>query len=296
MLIPWLDDPATRVKIERLDTLVDFDLLEAGSNWDAQQIRDTRIAQPLLFISSLISGQALTEAAGKPDFVAGHSIGEWSACVLAGILSTTDAMRLVVARGEAMASACKTETTGLAAVLGGNRHEVLASVAEFGLAVANDNGPGQLVVGGGLQELQAYAASPPGGSRVRILEVAGAFHTDAMSSAVVAMRTLIAGITPRDADIPVISNRDGVAVTNGQQVLSQLVDQIAMPVRWDLVMNAVESLGVTSSFELCPAGTLSGILRRRLPTVSTIQINSPQEVENSSTTDLRTHRLTEVSQ
>ncbi len=296
MLIPWLENPMTRAKLEALSSAVEFDLVEAGSTWDSQRIRNTRIAQPLIFAASLIAGQAAVDAGVAPDAVAGHSIGEWSASVLVGVLSATDAMRLVTARGDAMALACEEEPTGLAAVLGGDRDVVIAAATRFGLVVANDNGPGQLVVGGTLQQLQDFAADVPAGSRARILDVAGAFHTEAMHPAVAVVTQLAATIEPSDAHTPVISNRDGAMITNGQQILDQMVDQIAMPVRWDLVMDTAESTETTSTVELCPAGTLSGIVRRRIPNITTYQMNTPADVADLASANLRSSELVEARQ
>lgn len=238
----------------------------------------------------------MLDAGVAPDAVAGHSIGEWSASVLAGVLSATDAMELVRARGDAMALACEEEPTGLAAVLGSDRRTVIDAASKFGLVVANDNGPGQLVVGGTLQQLQDFAANAPSGSRARILDVAGAFHTEAMHSAVAVVTRLATTLEPSDAHTPMISNRDGATITNGQQILDQMVDQIAMPVRWDLVMDRAESIGVTSTVEMCPAGTLSGIVRRRLPNVTTCQVNSPADTADVTSPDLRSNELMEAHQ
>lgn len=295
MLSPWLEDRTARTQLEMLNEAVEFDLLDAGTTWDADRIRNTRIAQPLIFATSLVSAYAAIDAGARPAAVCGHSVGEWSASVLAGVLTAQDAMRLVAARGTAMALACEEEPTGLAAVLGGERDVVIATAVSNGLAMANDNGPGQLVVGGASGRLEAFAAAPPAGSRVRMLEVAGAFHTEAMHPAVSTVAALAATIHTEDAGIPVISNRDGAALTNGQQILDRMVDQIALPVRWDLVMDTLESIATTSTVETCPAGTLSGIVRRRLKTVQAQQVNTPSDASALITADLRSNELTEAT-
>lgn len=296
MLSPWLEVRTSRKQLEALNDAVEFDLLEAGTSWDAERIRNTRIAQPLIFAASLVSGYAAIDAGVKPTAVCGHSVGEWSASVLAGVLSAQDAMRLVAARGTAMALACEEEPTGLAAVLGGERDAVIAGAIARGLAVANDNGPGQLVFGGTASQLEAFAATPPSGTRVRVLDVAGAFHTEAMHPAVSAVAALADTIHTDDANIPLISNRDGAALTNGRQNLDRMVDQIALPVRWDLVMDTLESIETTTTVELCPAGTLSAILRRRIKPLATQQMNTPADASTLMTADLRSGELTEATQ
>lgn len=295
ILEPWIDDSAARDQLEMLDCAVDFDLIEAGRSWNAEDIRNTEVAQPLIFAASLVSAYAALRFDAKPAAVTGHSVGEWCASVLAGVLSATDAMTLVSARGRAMALACQQQPTGLVAVLGGDRSEVLDAAAAHGLALANDNGPGQLVVGGSADQLAQFSAHPPPKARVRALDVAGAFHTAAMASAVAAVTDAAAEITTSDADVPWISNRDGAAVTNGQQILDRMIDQIALPVRWDLVMGTLAALGTTVTVEICPAGTLSGILRRAMPHLVQYQINSPADAAALATTDLRNLELTEAN-
>jgi [acyl-carrier-protein] S-malonyltransferase len=295
ILEPWIHDPISREQLELLDCAVDFDLIDAGRAWNAEEIRDTKVAQPLIFAASLVSADAAVRSNAKPAAVTGHSIGEWCASVLAGVLSATDAMALVCARGNAMALACAQHPTGLVAVLGGDRHEVLAAAAAHGLALANDNGPGQLVVGGSTDQLALFSAHLPPKARVRSLDVAGAFHTAAMTSAVAAVTEVAAGITSNDADVPLVSNRDGHAVTNGQQILDRMIGQIALPVRWDLVMGTLASLGTTVTVETCPAGTLSGILHRAMPQLVQYRINSPADAAALAATDLPNLELTEAN-
>lgn len=295
ILEPWIADPIALDQLEMLDSAVDFDLIEAGRSWNAQEIRDTKVAQPLIFAASLVSAYAALRFDAKPAAVTGHSVGEWCASVLAGVLSATDAMTLVSARGNAMAVACEQQPTGLVAVLGGDRREVLAAAETHGLALANDNGPGQLVVGGSVDQLAQFSAYPLPKARVRSLDVAGAFHTSAMASAVAIVTEVAAGITTNDAEVPLISNRDGAAVTDGPQILDRMIDQIALPVRWDLVMDTVGSLGVTVTVETCPAGTLSGILRRAMPQLVQYRINSPADAAALATANVRNLDLKEAN-
>lgn len=295
ILDPWIEDPISREQLEMLDSAVDFDLIEAGSSWNSDQIRDTKVAQPLIFAASLVSAYAALSPVAKPAVVTGHSVGEWCASVLTGVLSATDAMTLVSARGNAMALACEQSPTGMVAVLGGDRSDVLEAAATYELALANDNGAGQLVVGGATDQLAEFRAHPPHKARVRALDVAGAFHTAAMQSAIPAVTAVAAGVTTCDADVPLISNRDGKAITDGQQILDRMIEQIALPVRWDLVMETLASLGTTVTLETCPAGTLSGILRRAMPHLVQHQINSPADSSALRATGFGTIELAEAN-
>ncbi len=296
ILEPWISDPVAFDQLKSLDRIVDFDLIEAGTSWDSERLRDTRIAQPLIFAASIVCAQSALQAGAKPTAVAGHSIGEWAASVIAGVLSVTDAMTLVTARADAMALACNNAATGLVAVLGGDRTEVLETVNAHGLELANDNGPGQLVVGGSADRLAEFSANPPGRARIRALAVAGGFHTEAMRPAVAAVRSAAARITPTAATIPLISNRDGEQVTDRDEILNRMIDQIALPVRWDLVMDTIAGNGAAATIETCPAGTLSAILRRRIPTLATHPLNSPADIEALTQSNLLNFDLAEVHQ
>lgn len=295
MLTPWVADQTAKNHLDRLNHYVDFDLIEAGTEATADHIKDTRVAQPLIFAASLVAAYSAIDQGITPTLVTGHSVGEWCASVLAGVLADTDAMALVAARGAAMALACDQQPTGLAAVLGGDRDAIVEVAGSFNLSVANDNGPGQIVLGGAMDDLHRFADAAPGRSRVRILEVAGAFHTAAMQPAVATMRQLAAPIATSDAAIPMISNLDGAAITSGRQILDRMVDQIAAPVRWDQVMETMLALKVPVSVEVCPAGTLSGIVRRALPGVDTQRVDTPSDINALSTTDLRTTDLVGVA-
>lgn len=278
MLEPWLELPGVSGELVRLTKLAGFDLIEAGTHWDAERLRDTRIAQPLIFASSLVSAQTVLTAGVQPQIVSGHSIGEWSAAVLAGVLSADDAMRLVVVRATAMARACQRSPSAMAAVLGGERVEVLDRLQELGLQLANDNGAGQLVAGGNVEAIEQLCTAPPARARVRKLDVAGAFHTTRMTSAVAEVRDAAAGLAVKDAAIPVISNLDGAMRTDGTEILRRMIGQISRPVRWDLCMATLGHLRVRQAIEVSPAGTLSGLVRRALPDVTTVRIDQPSDL------------------
>jgi [acyl-carrier-protein] S-malonyltransferase len=187
-------------------------------------------------------------------------------------------MRLVRVRGDAMAQAAAAEPTGMSAVLGGDEAEVLAALERQGLTPANMNAPGQVVAAGTLAGLEALAADPPAGARVRPLQVAGAFHTRFMEPAVAALRSAAAEVSVADPIITLLSNADGTAVTTGKDWLERIVAQVAAPVRWDLAMNTMTDLGVTALIELPPAGTLAGLARRALPGVAQLAIKTPDDL------------------
>jgi len=164
-------------------------------------------------------------------------------------------------------------------VLGGDQEAVLAAIARHGLTPANVNGAGQIVAAGTLAELEAFAADPPAGARLRPLQVAGAFHTRHMAPAVAALRDAAADVTVTDPAMTLLSDADGAAVTTGKEWLERIVAQVAAPVRWDLCMQTMADLGVTALIELPPAGTLTGLARRALPGVTQLAIKTPEQLD-----------------
>jgi [acyl-carrier-protein] S-malonyltransferase len=284
-LTPWLEDPLFAARLEWLSTVAGLDLAHYGTEADDQTIRDTAIAQPLLVGAGLVAALGLfphpADAFQMVGAVAGHSVGELTAAAGARAISAEQAMVLVRERGRAMAEAAAVTPTGMTAVLGGDRDEVLAALAAHGLTPANDNGPGQVVAAGTLDQLAALAAEPPAKARLIPLKVAGAFHTDHMAPAVARLERLARSVSVHDPRTPVISNRDGHAVHDGRQLLDRIVGQIARPVRWDLCLETLGDLGVTGILEMPPAGTLTGIAKRALKGVETFALKTPDQLDDA---------------
>ncbi|NLU69256.1 ACP S-malonyltransferase [Streptomyces sp. HNM0574] len=282
LLKPWLDLPGVADRLAAWSAAIDLDLVHYGTEADADAIRDTAVAQPLLVASSLVSASALLDgvkADGVPGATAGHSVGELAAAALAGVLSPADAMSLVRTRGKAMAEAAAVTETGMSAVLGGDPDEVTAHLEKLGLSPANVNGGGQIVAAGTAEQLAALAEDKPEKARVIPLKVAGAFHTQHMSPAVSVMEKAVEGVTANDPSVPYVSNLDGTEVASGADVVRRLVHQISAPVRWDLCMETFRKMGVTAMIEVCPGGTLTGLAKRGLPGVKTLAVKSPDDLD-----------------
>lgn len=275
MLTSWLEDSAQAQLLSSWSENIGLDLLHLGTTADAEEIKDTANAQPLIVAAGLLSANALN-LSGKFSYVAGHSVGEITAASIAGALSPLDAMKLVRARGIEMAKAAATTPAGMSAVLGGDREVVLKAISDLGLVAANDNGGGQIVAAGSLDALAQLA---PEGARVRALAVAGAFHTSYMKPAVDPLRALAQSLSPTEPAVPVISNRDGEEVSEGREILNRIVSQIANPVRWDLCMQRLATLGVTGVIEVAPAGTLVGLIKRAVPTIEQFALKSPADID-----------------
>ncbi|NLE96601.1 MAG: ACP S-malonyltransferase [Propionibacterium sp.] len=277
-LAPWLESEEFASSLAELGDASGLDLAHFGRDADADTIRDTAVAQPLLVAASIAVAQQLGAAA---DVLAGHSVGELAATALAGVLPAADAMRLVAIRGRAMADASAVRPTSMTAVVGGQVDDVLAAIEAAGLTPANNNGPGQIVAAGTTEQLAELAENAPRRTRLVPLSVAGAFHTVHMEPAVEALREAAATMSPADPGTRLLSNRDGVAVASGVEVLDRLVRQVANPVRWDLCMDTLRSLGVTGLLELTPAGTLTGIAKRNLKGVELFNLNTPDQLDDA---------------
>jgi [acyl-carrier-protein] S-malonyltransferase len=272
MLEPWISNPSTKELLANWSAQIDLDLLRLGTTADADEIKDTANAQPLIVAAGLLGARALGSA--KIAIVAGHSVGEITAAAIAGVIDEVDAMKLVRARGLEMAKAAALAPAGMAAVLGGDREVVLRAISDLGLVAANDNGAGQIVAAG---DLDALAQLAPEGARVRALAVAGAFHTSYMQPAVEPLREIAAKITVHSAKCLVISNKDGAVLQDGREILDRIVAQISNPVRWDLCMTTL-SRHISGAVEIPPAGTLVGLFKRAVPIIETFALKSAEDV------------------
>jgi len=283
-LSAWLELPGFADRLAAWSELAGCDLIRCGTVADADEIRDTAVAQPLL-VAAAIAAAADQVVTGEHPVsrqsvgVAGHSVGELAAGVLAGVITSADAMRLVKVRARGMAAAAAAEQTGMTAVLGGDEDAVLAAIEAHGLTPANVNGAGQIVAAGTLSQLAAFAADPPAAARLRPLSVAGAFHTHHMTPAVDALAAAAAAVPARDPVRPLLSNRDGAVVKSGPDWLDRIINQVSAPVRWDLCMQTMASLGVTALIELPPAGTLTGLAKRALRGVQLVALKTPDDLD-----------------
>jgi [acyl-carrier-protein] S-malonyltransferase len=282
---PWLEVPTFADRLTWLSAVSSLDLRHYGTEADAETIRDTAIAQPLLVAAGLLAALELfphpADAYPIVGIVAGHSVGEVTAAAGVGVLSAEQAMVFVRERGRAMAEASAATPTSMTAVIGGDPDDVLLALAAHGLTAANNNGSGQIVAAGTTDQLASLATNPPARARLIELSVAGAFHTVHMEPAVARLAALARAISTHDPRTRLLSNADGQVVHDGQEVLRRLVGQVATPVRWDLCMTAMADLGVTGLVEMPPAGTLTGIAKRNLKGVEVFALNTPDQLDEA---------------
>ncbi|KQX07053.1 MULTISPECIES: ACP S-malonyltransferase [unclassified Leifsonia] len=280
-LAPWLEVPENAALIAEYSEAAGLDLAVHGTSSDADTIRDTAVAQPLIVAAGLVAFNSLVATAGRERIggIAGHSVGEITAAAAAGILSTADAMQFVSERAVAMAQAAAATPTSMSAVLGGDATDVVSKAESLGLQAANYNGGGQIVVAGAADALARLADEPPAGARVIPLQVAGAFHTRYMESARTWLAGAVDGYATSDPTLPIWTNNDGSRVDSGARYLDLLVTQVASPVRWDLTMQSLADAGVTGIIELAPAGALIGLARRGLKGIPSVGIKTPDDLD-----------------
>ena len=282
-LSPWLELPNFEDRLRWLSACAGLDLVRYGTTADAEEIRDTAVAQPLLVAAGLVSALEIfphpADAFHVLGATAGHSVGEITAATGARVITAEQAMVLVRERGRAMAAAAAHEPTGMTAVIGGDPDEVHAAIEKHGLTAANKNGAGQVVAAGTMDQLAAFQADPPAKARLIPLSVAGAFHTKHMAPAVKTLASYARAVSVHDPRTRLISNRDGAVVNTGAAVLERIVTQVSNPVRWDLCMKTMAELGVTGVIEVPPAGTLTGLIKRALPNVETVALKTPADLE-----------------
>lgn len=279
MLTPWLALPGATDRLELWSKAAGLDLVRLGTTATAEEIVDTAVTQPLVVAAALLAFAEIAPGSIPADtVVAGHSVGEFAAAAVAGVITADEAVALAAIRGREMAKACALEPTGMSAVLGGDEATVLARLAELDLVPANRNAVGQIVAAGRLEALAELAANPPEKARVRALPVAGAFHTVFMAPAQEAVADAIAQISPSDPIRTLLSNFDGQPVISGADAIEKLAAQVTRPVRWDLCNETIRAAAVSAVVELPPAGTLVGIAKRELKGTPNLALKTPEDL------------------
>jgi len=281
-LNPWLEIPVFKEQIEKASAVLGIDLVHYGTVSDADAIRDTKIAQPLIVAAGIASYEALKQSLGEKLVVsatAGHSVGEITTAYVSGIFDSDSALKFVQRRGNEMAAAAALTPSSMAAVVGGELDDVVAHLESVGLFAANFNGAGQVVAAGTKELIDALVATPPAGSRVVALQVAGAFHTSFMEPARPVLAAFAKELDVQDPDISIWTNNDGSLVATGQKYLDLMVNQVSNPVRWDKTMESMQNANVSVMVELLPAGALSGIAKRAMPNTVAIALKTPADLD-----------------
>jgi [acyl-carrier-protein] S-malonyltransferase len=279
---PWVDHESWELVTEA-SAISGRDVARLMLDADAEELKDTRNAQLMTFVSSLMVLDAVERLGLEPSFCAGHSLGEYTALTATGALSFEDGVRLVCERADAMHEAGQSNPGTMAAVLGldDDDVEIACRRADSDVWVANFNAPGQVVIAGSPDGVAkaTVMAKELGAKKVMPLQVAGAFHTPFMAPARDRLRQAIADASPRDSEVPVISNVDAQAHNNGDEWTGLLSAQLSSPVRWKHSLLTLAELGVVDFVELGPGGVLTGMAKRTVDHARTISVATPEELD-----------------
>ena len=279
---PWQDHESWEL-VEEASEVGERDVARLLLDADPDELKDTRNAQLTTFVSSLMVLDAVERLGIEPSFCAGHSLGEYTALTATGALGFDEGVRLVIARADAMHDAGLENPGTMAAVLGLDDEEVDVACrrADADVWVANYNAPGQVVIAGSPEGVEAAAAHAKelGAKRVMPLQVSGAFHTPFMKAARERLRTAIADADPRDTEVPVVSNVDALPHQLGKEWASLLSAQLSSPVRWKHVLLELADRGVNDFIELGPGGVLTGMAKRTVEGSRTISIATPDDLD-----------------
>ncbi|NPA34324.1 MAG: ACP S-malonyltransferase [Chlorobi bacterium] len=262
-------DERARRLMEQANEILGYDVLKIMFEGDEETLKQTRHTQPAIFLHSIASLQGIDES---PDAVAGHSLGEFSALVAAGVLPFEDGLRLVQIRAEAMDEACQMAPTTMAAIIGleDEAVEEICDIAskEVGETVvpANYNAPGQLVISGHVKAVEKAVelAKEQGARKAVVLAVSGAFHSPFMEPARQKLASAIEKLTFNKPKVPVYQNVTAQPETDPDRIKENLIIQLTNPVRWKQTILNMKSNGIDEFREVGPGKVLTGLIRRIL--------------------------------
>jgi [acyl-carrier-protein] S-malonyltransferase len=255
-----------RKYFEQANEILNFDITQIMFNGDSEQLRQTKVTQPAVFLHSVISAFVLGERF-DPDMVAGHSLGEFSALVAARALTFEDGLRLVSKRAMAMQKACELEPSTMAAVLGLDDEaveDICDSIKDAIVVPANYNCPGQIVISGSIEgvERACELAKGTGAKRVLQLSVGGAFHSPLMQPAAEELKTAIDETPFLTPICPVYQNVNAYSQTEAEAIKQNLIAQLTAPVRWTQTVKNMITDGATAFYELGPGDVLKGLIKK----------------------------------
>lgn len=281
-------NPASREIIDSADQALGFPLSKLMFEGPDGELKKTFNTQPALLTASIAALAALRERGIAPDYVAGHSLGEYSALVASGVLGFEDAVKLVRARGEFMEAAVPGGQGAMAAVLGADRsalEQLCRSITEEGLLVemANINCPGQIVVSGSKEGVAAVGerVKEAGGKRAIPLEVSGPFHSSLMKEAAGKLAAKLAEAAFHEPAVPVVANVTARPAENADRIRELLVEQVYSPVLWEDTVAYLIAEGVDTFVEIGPGNVLTGLVKKMDKTVKLININTLESLSGN---------------
>ncbi len=261
----YQNSPAAREVFEECDRALDFPLSQLCFQGPEEELRQTIHAQPAIVATSVACLRAAAElhSGFQPSLLAGHSLGEYSALVAAGVLEFSDGIRLVRERGRLMHQAGARQPGGMAAVIGLDEPSLAQLCQEAGVEIANINSPNQIVISGATEALnQAMELARSQGARVVPLEVSGAFHSQLMKSAADELARIISELHFRDPEVPIVVNTTAQPATTAQEIKEELAQQLLHCVRWRHSVQYMIDHGISTFIEIGPGSVLTGLIKR----------------------------------
>jgi len=279
----WIDIPENKIQFEKYESISKLDLIYFGTKASKDEIKNTRITQPLITALSLVSFKNLNIVNKNSIIFAGHSVGEFSASVFSDFMTEDQAMKLVSLRGKFMdESTSDSEPTGMAAILGGDKDQIIKHLEKFELYAANINSQGQIIASGKVSIINDLINNPIEKTKIIKLDVSGAFHTPFMQIAKEKFISEIENETFNNSNYKLLSNSDGELITDANDLKNKLSNQLTNSVRWDLCQESMLKFGVTGLLEVAPGGVLSGIAKKAMPQVEIMTIKTPGDIENAN--------------
>lgn len=262
--------PQAKELFEQANSLLGFRITDSMFSGSADDLKQTRVTQPAVFLHSVILAKILPGFA--PKMVAGHSLGEFSALVAAGAMSFEDGLKLVAARATAMQKACERQPSTMAAILGldDNKTEEICRAIDGIVVPANYNCPGQLVISGTVAAVEAACEQlkAAGAKRAMLLPVSGAFHSPLMEPARQELEAAIHATPFKQPRCPVYQNVDAKPYTDPEQIKKNLIAQLTASVRWTQIIQNMVADGATDFVELGPGAALQGMIKKTAPEVT----------------------------
>jgi [acyl-carrier-protein] S-malonyltransferase len=276
---------SARAVIEQADEALGFSLSKLYFEGPEEELTQTINAQPALVTAAYACLEAAREISGKdlpaPAFLAGHSLGEYTALVVAGVFDFTTAVRLARERGRLMHAAGQMQKGAMAAIIALDEDKLVGVCKEAGVVMANINSPGQIVISGAADNIARAMelAAAAGAKRAIPLQVSGAFHSPLMKPAVEGMRKYLDSVTYNTPVIPVIANVTAGPLTTADEVKKELIDQLTSPVQWQRTVEYMVKEGVATIIEIGPGKVLTGLIGRINKEVRTINLSDLEAIK-----------------
>lgn len=274
---------SARAVFKAADERLGFSISRLCFEGPEEKLRETAIAQPAIVTASLAYLAALRDMdiLPEPDFVAGHSLGEYTALAAASALDVADAVQLAALRGRLMQLASQQSPGVMAAVMGLDEAVINQAAAESGIFIANFNSPGQIVISGDRDRMAtASEILVSKGARVVPLAVSGAFHTPLMAPAAEGLSKVVERLNFKDTAVPIVANTTGLPITGAEDIRAELLKQLTTSVYWQKSVEYMIGAGVSTFIEIGPGKVLSGLVRRINRDVRTINISEAQAIKN----------------